>query len=435
MRRRVIPNLLVFALCTTTNVLGSSSTPRSCNLSPVEFLGQEFPNAIKYFVGDDGTMVSNGVKIDKAVFTFGPLHSVPNTEHQVVDMSVRMDFDTQSVVNDWISQVNAQADEGCSSRKVWFPNPAWDIDQTGAWMGRFHVKQVTRKCYWLFGDQQTEMSVNEVDFWNKVTVSAAPDGRKLVSSATNGESDNTPDFVKVIARGLGAIAQVVTLGFVPQANVQAIDGNQEIEKAMAKMDQYERGMLKNTNAAGPKVIAGFQVDFLFTKASFRKEGNRPIISVESSQTQDNLPNEGEACTIREGLIEMKTGGNNVGPAGTSYTTIPGDSLWNIANANYGNGKYFMVIAAANNIAFGNMNHIPVAKHLRLDSIANLRNRQDFVMVMKGDSLWTLSAQNGSHSFAGLVQANLRWVEDEDKIYPLQMVQVPSREKTTPKASR
>ena len=424
MRHHLFLYSLVFALCAMTNVLGSSGA-QSCDLSPVEFSGQEFPNAIKYFVGDDGTMVSNGAKIVRAVFTFGPPRSVPNTEHQVVDMFVRMDFDTQSVVDDWTAKVNAQADEGCSSRKVWFPNPAWDIDGSGAWIGRFHIKQVTRKCYWLFGDQQTEVSVNEVDFWNRVAVSVAPDGRKLVSNPTNGESDNTPDFVMVIGQGLGAIAQVVTLGFVPQADVQAIDGHQEIEKALVKMNEYERGMLKNTNAAGPQEKAGFQLDFLFRKAYFLKVGNRPLLSVESSQNQDNLPNKGEACTIRDGLVEMKTGGSKVGPAGSSYTTVRGDSLWNVAKANYGNGKYFMGIAAANNIAFSHMNHIPVGKQLRLDSIANLRNRLDFVMVKKGDSLWTLAAQRGPQSFVGLVQANSRWVADEDKIYPLQMVRLPS----------
>jgi LysM repeat protein len=187
------------------------------------------------------------------------------------------------------------------------------------------------------------------------------------------------------------------------------------------MQQYEQGILRSTSSAGPKDYAGFTLDFLFTNATFTKLGGRPILSIDSSQNETNLPSKSEACTIRETLEEMKTGGKMVGPNGTHYVTSPGDSFWSIAKKFYGNGKYHLLVSGQNEIGTAQMNHLVVGKTLQLDSLARLQKRDDLALVMKGESLWKIAKRPSHKDFNILRANNAGWVADTNKIYPLQSI--------------
>jgi len=412
--------LLVNAYPATGQTQARGKKSATCDLSPLDFPGQSFSKSMKYFIGGDKVLNPDLVLSD-TVFTFGQPRSVPGLEHMVVDISVKMDFSAQGVVKKWYDQVNGITDVGCSSTTVWFPNPAWQIEQ-GAWVGRFHVKHVDRAC-WFF---QIDRATYETDFWNRVGIKVAPDGSKIDPDYANGSSSNVPDLVKVIAQGLGAIAQIVSLGFVPQANVQAIDGGQKIDEALSTMSQIEQSELTSTKAAGPQEKAGFKLNFLFTGGGFRQDGTTPILFVVSSQDPANPPNRSEACTIRESLSEMQIGGTNVGSDGKDYTVEPGDSLWGIAKKFYGNGHYHLLIAAANDIPITEMNRLSKGRKLRLQPVSAYRSRGDILLVKRGDNLWKLASQSpsGTVLFTALKNVNSASLPDPNRIYPIQILRVP-----------
>jgi hypothetical protein len=410
----------------SANSHDADSTP--CDLSPVVFPGGDFSQAVSYLIGGD-KVLNPDLVLSNVVFSFGPPRSAPGFEHKVVDMTVQMDFNAQGVVKKWSDQVNSQADVGCSSRTVWFPNPAWQIEQ-GAWVGRFHVKEVVRACFWFFGNVQLDKATYEMDFWNRVGVKVEPGGKNILPDYSNGSSDNVPGLVKFISQGLGAIAQIVSLGFVPQADVQAIDGHRDTESALLLMSQIEASELSPTPAAGPQVKNGVKLDFLFTGGGFRQDGGVPILSITSSQNQKLLPNRGEACTMKEFLVQMQTGGKNVGPKGTDYTVVGGDSLWGIAKKSYGDGHYHLLVAAANNIPLTKMNQLRTNQKLRLEPVSAYRSRGDIFFVTRGDNLWKLAAsqKSGVALLPSLIQQNSASLPDPNIIYPIQVLHVPPAQK-------
>ncbi len=389
-----------------------------CELAPIEFPEPSFARAIKYFLGVDRP-INPDVQLSGATFSFGPPHKIPGVEHKVVDMTVSMTFDASNVVHKWMKIVRAQEDVDCSSRTVWFPNPTWEVDANGGWIGHFHVKDVKRLC--KLG-AQIDLITTELDYWNRVGIQISSDQRTIGPIPSNGSSDNTSPLLKVLAQGLGAIAQVVTVGFVPQAKVQAIDGHQAIEESLKMMEGYEKDLLGKTPGAGPTEVAGFTFDFLFTQAGFLKNGNQTSISITSTQNTSNLPSEGEACLIQDNLNELKTGEENVGPEGVDYRVKNGDTLWKISSQYYGSPRYFMMIAAANNIPFSEMDSLSNNRTLRLESIGSLRTRSDLVLVTRRDSIWKIAEKsNGSGGFAALDAANRSWLTDRNRIYPLEMI--------------
>ena len=415
---------LIVRLACIALVLALSATPAEddCDLSPITFSGTEFDSAIKYFVDDPSVVNGSGARIANASFNFGTPKSIPGVEHPVVTLSVHMDLDNTDVLAQWASAVKSQTDVGCSSKTIWFPNPPWEVDETGAWVGRFHVKQVVRACFYVpfIGDVQIDKATYEVDFWNRIAVTVSPDGRRITPFPTNGQSDNVSPLVKAMSQGIGAIGQILTLGFVPQQEIQRIDAQADIQKALQFIEQYERGFLKTTNAAGPHDV-GFTLDFLFKKAAFRKTGNQLFLSLDSAQDEANLPSRGQACTIRETLQEMKTGGQMVGPDGKDYVTSSGDSYWNIAERFYGNGKFHLILAGENGVGTARMNHLVKGKKLRIDAISKLRRRTDLLLVMKGDSLWRIANQQKGNSYEALRTNNADWLSDPNIIYPVQFL--------------
>lgn len=343
-----------------------------------------------------------------------------------LDMTVQMDFNAQKVVTQWAAEVHRQGtdENGCSSRTVNTIN--WDIDH-GAWLGHFHVKYVNRACFHipLDGDAQIDKATYEIDYWNKIAIGISPDKKHIVPQPSNWNSDNVSPIVKMLLQAVGALVQIVTVGMVPQADVQFSDGHQAEADALRFMLQYELSKLQSVSAPDPQDQGGFPIEFLYQSAAFRKDGTRPILSITASQNTSNLPNEGEACTIREALVELQTGGKHIGPNGTNYTVVPGDSLWNIATRLYGNGRYYLLIAAANGIPSEQMDRLPVKTSLRIDSIATFRTRKDILLVMKDDSIWKIASKHAAvtGSFKSLENANTG-LTDPNLIYPVQVLHIP-----------
>jgi hypothetical protein len=160
---------------------------------------------------------------------------------------------------------------------------------------------------------------------------------------------------------------------------------------------------------------------LFSKAAFINQGGRLLLSLDSSQTDANLPSLTEACTIREALYDMKIGGKMVGPTGVDYVTVAGDSFWKIAQKFYGNEKFYMLVAGQNGVGTSRMNHLVVGRRIRLDSMASLRKRDDLTLVMKRDNLWRIAERQTGINFDTLRINNRGWLANPNKIYPMQFI--------------
>ena len=417
----VLSTFLGVAAYTQARNLRNPHAP-PCDLSAIEFPGDSFYRAESYFLGESKPLNPN-MQLRSAVLSFGDPKDIANTEHPVYGIYMKMEFDATGVVNSWWKQVKSQEDVGCSSRTIWFPNPPWITDTAGAWTGRFHVKQVTRSCV---GNAQIDLETKEIDYWNTVAVRIEPDGKSITPLTSRGASDNTSPILKTIAQGLGAVVQIVTLGFVPQAQVQAIDGHKAIEESLQLMESYEKGMLSDAKAANEKDVSGFTLDFLFADARFLNVDNVLVLSIMSSQNTSNLPNRGEACLIRKAMDEIKTGGENVGPEGTEYEVKSADSLWRLAERFYGNPKYHLILAGENNIELSNINKLYPGEKLILRPLGEVRKSSDFILVAKKDSLWSIASRDGrARSYGKLQNANRSWLPNPDLIYPLQVIRTPS----------
>jgi hypothetical protein len=402
----------------------SKNRGADCDLSAVDFPADAFERAMSYFLGNKKPL-SQDMQLLDAKLTFDPPTRVPEVEHEVYPINLAMEFDASTVVSKWWKEVKSHEDVGCSSLTIWFPSPAWDVDPAGAWIGKFHVKYVKRGC----GVGQIDIATYEIDYWNRIAVQITPDRKQILPVASNGSSDNVSPIMKMLAQGLGAISQIVTFGFVPQADVQAVDGHQEIEKWLKVMYAYEKDLLASQNAPGERDIEDFTLDFLFAGARFSKIGSTPIMVVSSTQNENNLPSHGEACAIREAMQELKTGGQNVGPEGTEYVTQGGDSYWRIARRFYGSAKYQLLVAGENGVDLDHMNKLQTGKKLMLKSLADIRKSSDTILVARRDSLWGISKKQTPPDFERLKKTNRGWLNNPNVIFPLQLVKAPRNSPT------
>ena len=105
--------------------------------------------------------------------------------------------------------------------------------------------------------------------------------------------------------------------------------------------------------------------------------------------------------------------------GTLYVVEPGDSLWSIAEQAYGNGEQWPVIAQANeNLVQGTGALIQVGWQLTIPALEG-NGRLGAVTVQEGQSLWQIAEQQtgDGHRWPELALANQGLVSDPNLIQP------------------
>lgn len=136
-------------------------------------------------------------------------------------------------------------------------------------------------------------------------------------------------------------------------------------------------------------------------------------------------------------------------ANTTYVVQKGDTLWHIAEREYGNGQYFSHISQDNNLK--NPNLILVGQSLKITALTDQQKAQaptskgqisdnawssdktvyvDYTIV-KGDSLWKIAkAQLGDpYRWPELYQVNKAVIgKNADLIYPGTVIKVPTDRK-------
>lgn len=105
---------------------------------------------------------------------------------------------------------------------------------------------------------------------------------------------------------------------------------------------------------------------------------------------------------------------------TAHSVGPGDTLWRIAESNYGDGRYFHVLLSANPKLRDTPNKLPRGQRIEVPPMYKiLESRSD--LVEYGDSLWKLAEEklgNGLR-WRELSNSNKNWSKSPSIIYPLQ----------------
>ena len=121
------------------------------------------------------------------------------------------------------------------------------------------------------------------------------------------------------------------------------------------------------------------------------------------------------------------GGNSTVKVGSLYVVGPGDSLWSIAERAYGNGEQWPMIAQANeNLVHGTGDLIQVGWQLTIPEPGEI-GRPGTVTVQEGQSLWQIAEQQtgDGNRWSELALANPGLVSDPNLIQPGWQLALPS----------
>jgi LysM repeat protein len=428
MRSHRLTGIFLFAALLTSPIRSFGGDPL-CDLSPVEFPGTSFTNAIKLFGGGSSPINDKFVPL-RYVFSFGPPHPDEREGYKrpVVDMFLNAVYDAQGTYEQYYQDVKKSVpDVGCDIQKV--HSISWSLDHD-AFLGHFHVRYLKQWC--VYGATHP-IAIYETDYYNKVAVSVSQDGKRIDPISTNWSTDNVSGFAKVIAQGLGALAQIITVGIVQQADVQMIDGHQKEQEALDFINTYEKTLITPVSSAGPQNPNGstFTLDFLYTDAKFSREGNplHPtfVVNAKQNTTYPHAANESEACQIKKLLKVIQTEGQNIPADGTEHTVVTGDSLWKLASHFYGDGGFHLLVAATNDIPDNQMNTLRVGQKVKIEPIGTFRTNNQILLVAKGDSMWQIAQQRtgGVSAFPRFQKTNSRLISDPNRIYPIEILHSPS----------
>jgi hypothetical protein len=132
------------------------------------------------------------------------------------------------------------------------------------------------------------------------------------------------------------------------------------------------------------------------------------------------------CTLRGSAKQVAAYERSKTDPITETAVHEGDSLWKIADQVYGDGRYHVVIARANNlIGTQQMDGLRANQTLSLPLMSKLFPQGEHLVQGK-ESLWKISGAtlSSAQSFEALSKANSD-LGDPNLIYPLQLLNIPS----------
>lgn len=151
----------------------------------------------------------------------------------------------------------------------------------------------------------------------------------------------------------------------------------------------------------------------------------------------NVPTKAEVTKVEEKpVVQAQNNAKTVKPAKSEYVVKAGDTLWAIAEANYGSGYNFTDIAANNKLA--NADSIEVGQKLKLPGAevkvattgditpeAAMTSRADQAAkshkVVEGDNLWNISIRYFGNGYEWPRLASVNKIYNPDLIYPEQVI--------------
>ena len=345
-------------------------------------------------------------------------------------------FDATSIVDQWVQAINQQANDqnGCSSSRV--HSIEWHLESNDTWVGSFHVDYKKRACfdYWWFGARHAQIDLAEVNvvFVNKLKIQIDPNGNHITTQFTPTATNNIPDWLKPILQLFENVIAILTLGFV-QPDEHVLSGIKIQDQILSDMGKYAVDLihqhLKDIDTRPSSNDA--QLEFLNhlvhkTVAFSRPTSSQLSIDLVEGPSDGNLPPGGAVCRVHDPLYILRVQDENIPFDGLDYETQAGDNGWKIAESKYGNGRFFLLISAANNITDYDLDRLPVGRHLRIETVATLRSRPDLLLIMNGQNIWQIASSADKGTYAALLNANKDWFKDPNLIYPIQVLKIPPK---------
>jgi hypothetical protein len=392
--------------------------------APIAFDGKSFFDSFRMVANGEVPIQPPELPLIQSRVSFTPPRPDPTVpSKQLTDLVIELTVNADDLVAKWSALVDRGAyEEGCSSRRAHSFRTA--IAAGGRLHADYHIKDVRRECHDFFGPQKNDLTTTEIDVWQELRFEITPDRRKITLALDGHATDNVPEVVKFIVKALGnilALEPVSSLVFhLDEAIFAALKQERD---ALEMLSRYQ---VVATRGAKPERLGELGcLDLVYQSARFDRSGGTTLVVLEMISSPEHPISTGQACTIVEELEQQKLQLAAIGINGSDYTVKRGDSAWRIAEQVYGDGRYFPVIAAANNLTLRQADKLEPGVVLRLEPIAKLRSRPDLLILESGDSLWSVAhARVQGISDAELLKTNKGGVRHADRVYPLQALHLP-----------
>lgn len=398
----------------------------ACDLSPVKFEGTEW-SAVVESVLPRGLRDSGG---EFPILSMELGFSDPRYEEwadgEVVDVLVSATLDASQMIETWKDEAKERAEKrGCGTRTQWAKDFTWKIVDGGDVEGKFRVQHEDWSCGSIpFTGRRWKNRNSRVDatIWQTFKPRLRNDRNDLNIEFSGRYKDNVPsalvDLVKVFAN-VASVEPV--LSEVAKVDEGIFVRLKEYRDAISEIERFR---VLGNGAAGLVPVgtesASVLLDLVFSEAKFEEEGRalRLALALGSRRGKSILPS--QACVLKEGLEKARLQGQVIGPDGRPHLVARGENAWTIARNSYGDGRYFQLLAAANNMDDPDM--LREGDEIRLEPLSSFLDRDDVMVLHSGDSLWALSNEAGGDSggFVELLRANGS-VVDPDRVYPVQVL--------------
>jgi len=161
------------------------------------------------------------------------------------------------------------------------------------------------------------------------------------------------------------------------------------------------------------------------------------MAISPTLVSTNVPTKAEVAKVeKKPIVQAQNNAKTVKPAKSEYVVKAGDTLWAIAEANYGSGYNFTDIAANNKL--DNADSIEVGQKLKLPGAevkvatagditpeAAMTSRADQSTkshkVVEGDCLWDISMRYFGNGYEWPKLASVNKILNPDLIYPDQVI--------------
>jgi LysM repeat protein len=210
-----------------------------------------------------------------------------------------------------------------------------------------------------------------------LTPALVPDGTGLQKVEVH--SSNTVEKLEGPSNLMLNIVGVLTLGIGSKA-IQD-ETNHQIGNLAEELPSPSIGLAKL-----PKLRKiDPQVTFTLDTPKFFMDQGRLKFAVSSITKQTDAV----ACDIRKQAVQAQRFFQSCASLINQYEVVAGDNLWKVADKLYGDGQYYHVVANANGLAVGERDNLRPGTNLVTPPFYEIASGND-VLVESGDSLWQIA---------------------------------------------